>query len=128
MGISQPLTTASIPMRTIDEQTWIEWRTKMGCRKAEARQLYREYLKLVQKSGGTVRMVRPRHNESWEAAYKAFIDGLPRRPTRFLAMVAESNRRRELKERVAAKRAAGRVKYRRRFNRLHPTVNSLPGD
>jgi hypothetical protein len=104
-------------MQPIDEKTWIEWRCKLGCRKAEAKRLYREYLELLLECESSVRMMKPRHNETWEQALTAFVDQMPRRPTRFLAMVAESEQRQAIRERLRARKASGRRKYLRRVNR-----------
>jgi hypothetical protein len=110
-------------MRAIDEKTWIEWRCKLGCRKAEARSLFREYQELLRESGGTVRMMTPRHNESWEQALTAFLDQMPRKPIRFLAMVAEVERRRSIRDQIKAHKADGRRRYEKRYARKRQVLS-----
>lgn len=101
----------------IDEKTWIEWRCKLGCRKAEARALFKEHERLLAESATPVRRLTLRHGETWEQALKAFLDQMPRTPTRFLAMVAALEKRREIRAAVAARKAIGRQRYRRQYAR-----------
>lgn len=101
----------------IDEDTWIEWRCQLGCRKHEARALFRKHQALLLSDGVKARFLKPRTNETFEQAWRAFLDGMPRKPFRFLAMVAEIEKRRAIKKGVGAKRAAGRARYERRMRR-----------
>lgn len=125
-GIFQPQPTVSITVEPIDEKTWIEWRCKLGCRKAEAKALYREYTSLLRDEPGTVRMVKPRHGESFDSALRAFIDSMPRRPTRFLAMVAESERLRAIRAQIAERKLVGKARYLRRFNKCAHSAEAGP--
>lgn len=104
-------------MQPIDEKTWIAWRCKLGARKSEAKALYREYQEFIASAAGNVRMCRPRHGESFESAFRAFLDQMPRTPSRFLAMVERAQKLREIRARVAARKAVGRARHLRRFNR-----------
>lgn len=102
----------------VSEQTWIQWRTKLGCRKGEAKALYREYLDLLADQSTPVRCLTFRHGETWEQALNAFLDQMPRRPTRFLAMVAAIEARRAAQAVIASQRAVKRRRYERRYQRI----------
>lgn len=101
----------------INEKTWIEWRLKMGCRKHEAKALFKEHERLLRDSATPVRRLTFRHGETWEQALKAFLDQMPRSPSRFLGMVAAIERGRAIKAVVEANRAVRRRRYQRRFQR-----------
>jgi len=64
-----------------------------------------------------VRILKKRHGETFDQAFRAFIGAMPRKPTRFLAMVAEAERLRTIRRQVAARKAKGRARYLKRFNR-----------
>jgi hypothetical protein len=52
-------------------------------------------------------------------AWAAFVDTMPRKPYKFLAMVAAAERKRAIEALVTAKRAKGRERYLRRFKQPH---------
>lgn len=65
----------------------------------------------------SVRTVRPQRGETYAQAVDRFLEEMPRKPTKFLAMVKEQERVRLAKARVAAKKAKGRERYERRMAR-----------
>jgi hypothetical protein len=107
----------NVSPKPIDEKTWIEWRLKLGCRKHEAKALFKEHERLLRDSTTPVRRLTLRHGETWEQALKAFLDQMPRNPSRFLAMVAAIEVRHAIKAAVLARKAVGRQRYRKRYER-----------
>ena len=53
--------------------------------------------------------------QDFEREFRAFLDEMPRKPTRFLAMVADIERRRGRQQAIAARKAQGRLRYQRRY-------------
>lgn len=68
----------------------------------------------------SVRRVEPKHGETFAQAFDRFIDEMPRKPTKFLAMVAEIERLRKQSEAVAKRKELGRKKYLKRMGRRDP--------
>ena len=58
-----------------------------------------------------------------DQAWAAFLDTLPRKPYKFLAMVAAAERKRALAALVAAKKAKGRERYLRQQRRSTPQIS-----
>ncbi len=61
-----------------------------------------------------------------DGAWAAFLDTLPRKPYRMLEMLAKAERKREIAAKVTAKKAAGRVRYMRRFKQQPLTPAEKP--
>jgi hypothetical protein len=56
-----------------------------------------------------------------DGAWRAFMDTLPRKPHKFLAMMAEIERQRAVRKQIEQKREAGRKRYLRRFKQPDTT-------
>ena len=113
------------------EKRWVEARVKMGMRRTDAVIAVEHRDELIaalvaQKARTHFSLGRILHLDrlhryavryDQDDPWAAFLDTLPRRPHRFLAMVAEIERRRAVAELVAAKRAKGKARHLKRHRR-----------
>jgi hypothetical protein len=110
----------------VDEKQYAEWMMRMGYRKSDAQACARRFIewKAQQASQPRARFLKVESWQNWEREFKAFIDRMPRKPTRFLAMVAAAEKRREALARVADRKAV----RRRRYQRAHQQQVTVSGE
>ena len=114
----------------VNEQQYAEWMMRLGYRKSDARASARRFVewKAQQESQPQATRLKVEPWQNWEREFKAFIDRMPRKPTRFLAMVAAAEKRREALARVTDKKAARRRRYQRAHGQqVHPNGDPSAG-
>lgn len=79
-----------------------------------------------EKLNGPVRFLKVESWQDWETEFKRFLDAMPRKPYKFLAMVAAIERRRALQDAIQARKAKGRERFLRRYARHASPAQKIP--
>lgn len=102
-----------------DRKTWIAWRMKLGAGRKEAGKLWLAYQEWLAEEAlqPRVRRLQVAPWQNWEREFRAWLDEMPRKPLKFLAMVAAAEKRRTMKSAAEARKAIARRKYQRQYER-----------
>lgn len=99
----------------------------MGQRKRGIREATKKHDALIGSlaSQKAIPMLRLKHRLGYAVVLEGsqwdiVVGAMPRKPYKFLAMVAEMERKREIAEQVQKKRAAAKVRYQKRIARRKP--------
>jgi hypothetical protein len=112
-------TAAERPETNVNKATWISWRMKLGASHKGALKLWDQYQewRAQEALNPRVRVLTVQPWQNWEREFRAFLDEMPRKPLKFLAMIAEAEKRRGALAVVAERKAKSRAKYRRQYER-----------
>jgi hypothetical protein len=104
-------------LTTIDRETWISWRMKLGANRKDATALWQQYQEWLggKAASSRVRVLKVEPWQDWEREFRAFLDQMPRKPSGFLARVAAAEKKRAQQAVITARKARGKKRFRRQY-------------